>query len=174
MTKGAPREQSVMPSRMADGLSDGLRRLIDAGMQTQADDMPTSPTISDSNIESAKKEAGFEARRLDREAPAQDPVLRSTGTMDSTDNEAPVPELISRSTDKSSWDALYAAPPQSRPKKVQSSTNKPTRPSPTITRASPPQHSTPGLCAGAALEGLDANKSATQLFYEWTGHGRPP
>jgi hypothetical protein len=39
---------------------------------------------------------------------------------------------------------------------------------------SKPIPSIPGLAAGVALDGLDENKSSTQLFYEWKGHGRPP
>jgi hypothetical protein len=37
-----------------------------------------------------------------------------------------------------------------------------------------PSPSFPGLCNAAALEGVDRDKSATELFYEWNGHGRPP
>jgi hypothetical protein len=39
---------------------------------------------------------------------------------------------------------------------------------------SKPIPSIPGVAAGVALDGSDENKSSTQLFYEWKGHGKPP
>jgi hypothetical protein len=37
-----------------------------------------------------------------------------------------------------------------------------------------PRISIPGLASGAALDGSDDNRSTTQRFLEWNGHGRPP
>jgi hypothetical protein len=42
------------------------------------------------------------------------------------------------------------------------------------THYSKPIPSIPGVAAGVALDGSDENKSSTQLFYEWKGHGKPP
>jgi hypothetical protein len=38
----------------------------------------------------------------------------------------------------------------------------------------PIHQAVPGQSAGEALEGLDRDKTATQLFYEYSGHGRVP
>jgi hypothetical protein len=51
-------------------------------------------------------------------------------------------------------DAAPAAPPQQAPV--------------------PSSHNIPGLFASAALEGADDALSATERFYLWSGHGRPP
>lgn len=144
-------------------LADGLMRIIKARRGARAQ-IPVSPE----RIKAAASNIHDMAALFD------DGALDDGDACEGTPNPeppAPAPSGGDVITDVTYTRSTAREPPPAEPNVVQINKVKPDAAGrvvgPTV----------PGLCAGAANEGVDHSKSATELFYKWdghTGHGRPP
>jgi hypothetical protein len=146
-----------------DAMVDGLARVIESARQ----DYERAGLVQLNGITYRKMDDGSLVPTDERPDIPVGIIIDNTGTIIDNDPQPVQPPTPDRSAS--------AAAPQAPVEKSAPTVAK-TEPSNIVNlnRGGP---MLPGLCAGAAVEGLNAGKTTTELFYEWNGHsahGKPP